>query len=416
MNKAIAIRRFFPFFTHHPSLVYLDSAATSLKPESVIEAVREYYEKYSLNSHSGGSGFLSQKIQHNIFQTRQLIAQKIKADPDEIFFLPSTTYALNILALSARDYLTPGDKIFLTRLEHSSNCFPWESLAQEKDGQVIFLPLNKKFIIDIDKLVSYIDKKTKIVSFFHMSNSLGVINPVKEIAAKIKEINPNCWVVIDACQSVAHLPIDVKEWKIDALVFSGHKVYGPTGIGVLWLKKELAQKLPDLLWGGGKKNGPNNLLLDKNECWPLTRKFEVGTLPLAQIFGLKAAFEFLNSLDIKEINNYERELKNYAVGKLKELEKVIIYNQGLETVDIILFNLIGHHAHDVENYLGKNNILVRADNFCCPYLPELIGEEAAVRISLFIYNTKEEIDKLVYCLKELVENPDLIINVLDFSQ
>ncbi|CAG8447666.1 11324_t:CDS:2 [Racocetra fulgida] len=342
MNKAIAIRRFFPFFTHHPSLVYLDSAATSLKPESVIEAVREYYEKYSLNSHSGGGGFLSQKIQHNIFQTRQLIAQKIKADPDEIFFLPSTTYALNILALSARDYLTPGDKICLTRLEHSSNCFPWEALVQEKDSQVIFLPLNKKFTIDIDKLVSYIDKKTKIVSFFHMSNSLGVINPVKEIAAKIKEINPNCWVIIDACQ--------------------------------------------------------------------------IGTLPLAQIFGLKASFEFLNSLDIKEINNYERELKNYALGKLKELEKVIIYNQELETVDIILFNLIGHHAHDVKNYLGKNSILVRADNFCCPYLPELIGEEAAVRISLFIYNTKEEIDKLVHCLKKLVENPDLIINVLDFSQ
>ncbi|CAG8761180.1 26510_t:CDS:2, partial [Racocetra persica] len=236
------------------------SAATSLKPESVIEAVREYYEKYSLNSHSGGGGFLSQKVRQNISQTRQLIAQKIKAKRDEIFFLPSTTYALNILALSARDFLAPGDKISLTRLEH------------------------------------------------------------------------------------------------------------------------------------------------------------IGTLPLAQIFGLKAAFEFLNSLDIKEINNYERELKNYALGKLKELEKVIIYNQELETVDIILFNLIGHHAHDVENYLGKNNILVRADNFCCPYLSELIGEEAAVRISLFIYNTKEEIDKLVCCLKELVENPDLIINVLDFSQ
>ncbi|CAG8538933.1 6480_t:CDS:2, partial [Racocetra persica] len=366
------------------------SAATSLKPESVIEAVREYYEKYSLNSHSGGSGLLGQKVQNTISQTRQLIAQKIKANPDEIFFLPSTTYALNILALSARDFLVPGDKICLTRLEHSSNCFPWEALAQEKDSQVIFLPLNEKFTIDIDKLVNYIDKKTKIVSFFHMSNSLGVINPVKEIAAKIKEINPNCWVIIDACQSGGK-----KIGSNDSLVEKNRH-----GHFIQSIKSRY------------------NILSDKtkNEPWLLTRKFEVGTLSLAQIFGLKAAFEFLNGLDIKVISNYERTLKNYALGKLKELEKVIIYNQELETVDIILFNLVGYHAHDVENYLSKNDILVRADNFCCPYLPELIGEEAAVRISLFIYNTKEEIDKLVYCLKELVENPDLIINALDFFQ
>jgi cysteine desulfurase/selenocysteine lyase len=410
MNKEIKVRQLFPFFTQQKNHVYLDSAATSLKSVSVIQAITNYYEKFSINSHSEGSGLLAQKVRQTISQTRQLIAEKIGADPEEIIFLPSTTYSLNILALSLKNYLEKDDKIFLTHLEHSSNCYIWQDIAQQKQAQVDFLPLSEEFIIDINKLENYIDKKTRIVSFVHMSNSLGVINPVKKIAERIKEINPDCLVIIDACQSIAHLPINVKEWNIDALVFSGHKVYGPTGIGVLWLKKELAKKLPHLLWGGGKKIGPNNSLTEKNECSPLSKKFEVGTLPLAQIFGLKAAFEFLNSLDIKEVSNYEKELKNYALDKLKELEKIIIYNQELETVDIILFNLEGHHAHDVAEYLWENNIYVRAGNFCCPYLKELIGKEAAIRISLFIYNTKEDINKLVYCLKNLVENPDLILN------
>ncbi|RHZ35507.1 aminotransferase class V-fold PLP-dependent enzyme [endosymbiont GvMRE of Glomus versiforme] len=409
VRKMQLIRNLFPFFTQQNNSVYLDSAATSLKPNTVIQAIRSYYEKYSINSHSEGSNLLAQKVRQTISQTRQLIAEKINADPEEIIFLPSTTYSLNILALSLKDYLAKGDKVFLTHLEHSSNCYIWQDIAQKKEAKVDFLPLSEEFIIDINKLENYIDKKTKIVSFVHMSNSLGVINPVKEISEKIKEINPDCLVIIDACQSIAHLPINVKEWNIDALVFSGHKVYGPTGIGVLWIKKEVAKKLPNLLWGGGKKFGPNNSLAEKNEYLPLSRKFEVGTLPLAQIFGLKAAFEFLNNLDIKEISDYEKKLKNYALDKLKELEKIIIYNQRLETVDIVLFNLKDCHAHDVADYLGKNNICVRAGNFCCPYLKELVGMEAAIRISFFIYNTKEEIDKLVEILKKIIQEPKLLV-------
>nr|CAG8476614.1 5887_t:CDS:2 [Entrophospora candida] len=327
------IRKLFPIFTHHKSLVYLDSAGTSLKPKAVIQAISYYYQKCSINSHSQVSSPLFSKVQATIRQAREIIAQKINANAEEIIFLPSTTYSLNILALSLKNYLEKEDKIALTHLEHSSNCYPWQSIAQEKEAKVVFLPLNKELTIDINSLDKYLDQKTKIISFSHMSNSLGVINPVKEITKKIKKIKPNCLVMLDACQSIAHLPINVQEWGIDALVFSGHKVYGPTGIGVLWLKKELGKKLPD---------------------------FEVGTLPLAQIFGLQKSFEFLNDLGINEISSYEKKLRDYALQGLAKLEGIIIYNQNFPTIDIILFNLTGYHAHDVADYLGKNNICVRA--------------------------------------------------------
>ncbi|CAI2179822.1 4946_t:CDS:2, partial [Funneliformis geosporum] len=352
-------RKLFPIFIHQKNLVYLDSSGTSLKPKTVIQAISNYYEKYSINTHSEGSSFLAQAVRQIIHQTRQLIAQRINGTKEEVVIFPSTTYSLNILALSLKNYLQRGDKIFLTHLEHSSNCYPWQAIAQKKGAQVDFLPLTKNFIIDIDKLENYIDKKTKIVSFSHMSNSLGVINPVAKITQKIKEINPNCLVIIDACQR------------------------------------------------GGKKKSPKE---KSNYVLPLAQKFEVGTLPLAQIFGLQASFEFLNNLDIKEVSNYEKELKNYAISELKKLEKITIYNKDLETIDIVLFNLQGYHAHDVVEYLGKNNILVRGGNFCCPYLKELIGVESAIRISLFIYNTKDDLDKLVHSLKNIIKKPELLMD------
>lgn len=406
MNNKIS--RHFPFLKHNKNLVYLDSAGTTLKPKNVIEAINEYYEKYSINNHSGGGNSLFNKIQTTIQQTRKIIAQKINGQSEEIIFLPSTTYSLNILALSLKDYLKKGDKFCLTYLEHSSNCYPWQAIAQEKKAKLEFLDLNQDFTININNLNKYIDQKTKIVSFSHMSNSLGVINPVAEIVVKIKKINPNCLIIIDACQSIAHLPINVKQWNIDALVFSGHKVYGPTGIGILWIKKDLGKTIPDVFWGGGKRIGPNEKI---DENFPLNQKFEVGTLPLAQIFGLKKSFEFLDNLDIKKIEKQERNLKNYFIKELIKLDKVIIYNQNIDSINIILFNLKGYHSHDVAEYLGRNNVYVRAGNFCCPYLNQLIKTESAIRISLSVYNTKKDINKLISCLKNLIKNPELIINL-----
>jgi cysteine desulfurase/selenocysteine lyase len=406
MNNKIS--RHFPFLKNNKNLVYLDNAGTTLKPKNVIEAINEYYEKYSINNHSGGGNILFNKIQTTIQQTREIIAQKINGRSEEIIFLPSTTYSFNLLSLSLKEYLKKGDKICLTYSEHSSNCYPWQAIAQKKEAKVEFLDLNQDFTIDINNLNKLIDQKTKIVSFSHMSNSLGVINPIAEIVEKIKEINPNCLIIIDACQSIAHLPINVKEWNIDALVFSGHKVYGPTGIGILWIKKELGKMIPDVFWGGGKRIGPSEKI---DESLPLNQKFEVGTLPLAQIFGLKKSFEFLNNLDIKKIENEERNLKNYFIKESLKLDKVVIYNQNVDSINIILFNLKDYHSHDVAEYLGRNNIYVRAGNFCCPYLNNLIKTESAIRISLSIYNTKKDINELINCLKDLIKKPELIIDL-----
>jgi len=191
------------------------------------------------------------------------------------------------------------------------------------------------------------------------------------------------------------------------LVFSGHKVYGPTGIGVLWVKKELGEKLPHLLWGGGKKIGPGEKEIVPP--LPLWQKFEVGTLPLAEIFALKAAFEFLNSLGHQKIYSYENDLRHYALRKLKKIKDIIIYNQGLVSANIITFNLSSYHAHDIADYLGKNNIYGRAGNFCCPYLDKIIGVNSALRISLGVYNNYEDIDKLVSCLQKIAKNPQLLL-------
>jgi cysteine desulfurase / selenocysteine lyase len=402
-------RYLFPIFEQHKGLVYLDSAATNLKLRTVIDAINDYYQKYSINFHSRSSHSLFKEVWKTIRETRQLVARKINAQPEEISFVPSATYAFNILALSCQKFLRAGEKIFLTHLEHSSNLYPWQSIAQEKGLKTGFLPLNENLIIDVSQLPNYIDEKTKIVSFFHVSNSLGTINPVAEITQRIKQINPDCLVILDACQSITYASIDVREWNIDALVFSGHKVYGPTGIGMLWLKKELAEKFPHVLWGGGKMIGPLTEITSQ-DLFSLN-KFEVGTLPLAQIFGLKASFEFLNKINSLIIYQHQNKLRNYALLQLEKIKNIFIYNQKLPTNNIITFNLSGYHAHDIVDYCGKHDILLRGGDFCCPYLSKIIGTNSALRISFDLYNTYADIDRLIKCLREIKEKPilDLLV-------
>jgi cysteine desulfurase / selenocysteine lyase len=402
------IKNAFPIFKEQKKIVYLDSAATSLKPQTVIQAINDYNQKYSINPHSGNSSPLFEKVWITIQKTRKIIAQKIGAQTEEIIFFPSATYALNVLALSLKDHhLQTGDRIFLTYLEHSSNFYPWQAIAKEKKIIIDYLPLDKEFAIDTSKLDKHIDKKTKIVSFFHVSNSLGAINSAAKVAKKVKEIAPECLVILDACQSIAHIPINVKKWNIDALVLSGHKAYGPTGIGVLWIRKMLGERIPHLLWGGGKKTGP--MEKSSEQDLPLSQKFEVGTAPLAEIFGLKAAFEFLNNFDSKEIYKYESSLHDYTLQKLKTIKGIVIYNQNLATTNIITFNLLPYHAHDVADYLGKNNIYVRAGNFCCPYLDKLIGTNSALRISFGLYNDCSDVDKLISHLQKITKKPQILL-------
>ncbi|CAG8483307.1 23592_t:CDS:2 [Gigaspora margarita] len=358
-------RSLFPILTQRKNLVYLDNAATSLKPQTTIQALADYYQKYSTNSHTESSNPLFQQVRATIEKTRELMARKIAAQTTEIIFVPSATYALNILALSLRDYLIPGDKIALTYLEHSSNLYPWQAAAQTKSSEVVFLPLTNNFVIDIEQLPDYIDHQTKIVSFFHLNNSLGTVNPVAEIARQIKKINPECLVIVDACQSIIHVPIDVTDPAIS--------------------------------------NNQTDLFL--------SQKFEVGTLPLAQIFGLRACLEFLNKLNLTEISHQVVQVRNYALSKLKQIPGLVIYNQNQFSPSIITFNLVGYHAHDIADYLGGENILLRAGDFCCPYLAEEIGINSALRISLDIHNNQDDVNRLIDCLQEIVNNPQILIPI-----
>ncbi|WNE41315.1 MAG: Cysteine desulfurase SufS [Mycoplasmataceae bacterium] len=396
------MKKYFPTLKTNKQNVYLDNAATSLKIKSVIKSTIDYYKNFSLNPHSFSNNNFHFELKKNIDETRSFVSNWINCEYEEVIFTPSTTYSLNLLSLSFSQILNKKDSIFITKLEHSSNVYPWMSACKKTGSKLKYLLLNDDFTINENYIIKNVENNTKIVSFSHISNNLGVINDVKKITKLIKEKNPNCFVIIDVCQSIAHEKIDVKDWGIDALVFSAHKLYGPTGIGVLWVKKDSEKKIPHLLWGGGKDQSPLEII-DKNSENSLTySKFEVGTLPLSQLFGLREVFIFLNNLDWSKQLIKEKNLRNYAVKRLSEIKNIVIYNKDFSS-SIILFNILNFHSHDVSNYLAKNNIFVRGGSFCSPFLKELIGVSSATRVSLAIYNDKSDIDKLVNCLKLLNE-------------
>lgn len=394
------MKKLFPTLKINKQNVYLDNAATSLKIKGVIKSTVDYYKKFSLNPHSFSNNNFHFELKKSIDETRFFVSKWINCEYEEVIFTPSTTYSLNLLSLSFSQILNKKDSIFITKLEHSSNVYPWMSTCKRTGSKLKYLLLNDDFTINEDSIIRNIGYNTRIVSFSHISNNLGVVNDVKKITRLIKEKNPNCFVIVDACQSVAHEKIDVKDWGIDALVFSAHKLYGPTGIGVLWIKKESEKKIPHLLWGGGKDDSPLEIF-DKSSKSSLTyNKFEVGTLPLSQIFGLKEVFIFLNNLDWSKQLVKQKNIRNYTIKRLSEIKDVVIYNKNFSS-SIILFNILNFHSHDVSNYLAKNNIFVRGGSFCSPFLKELIGVSSAIRVSLAIYNNKSDIDKLVNCLKDL---------------
>jgi len=401
MNK---FRKYFPIFKKQKEIIYFDNAGTTLKHKNVIFAINQYYKKYSINDHTQGSDKISKKVRKEIEETRKIISKEINAESEEIFFLPSATYSLNILSFSLENILKKNDKILLTFLEHSSNIFPWQSIAKKKKAKIEFLKLNENFIIDLEILKKKIDKNVKIVSFFHVSNSFGSTNPVEKITKIIKKNNPKCIIILDACQSISYYKINVKKMKIDALVFSAHKIYGPTGIGVLWIKKKINEITNDVLWGGGKKTNPLNIKKTSNFS---DKKFEVGTLPLAQIFGLKKSFEFINNL---KKNKRLILIKNYALKKLSNLKNIIIYNKNsFNNKNIIIFNIKRIHSHDITDYLGKKGIIVRSGNFCCPYLKNFIKKESAIRLSFSIYNNKKEFNKFFFIMKKIINNSQILI-------
>lgn len=377
------------------NMVYFDNGATTLKPIQVRDAINKYYDEYTANIHRGDYTN-SLKVSELYDNCRELVRQLINAKhTSEIVFTAGTTASLNDIAFGYfANHLKKGDEVLITESEHASNVLPWFILQKELGIIVNYIPLNDNHEVTIDALKSVISNKTKVVSIAHITNVIGDVRDIKTIS-KVCHDN-NILLVVDAAQSIAHEKIDVVDMDIDFMAFSGHKMYGPTGIGVLYGKFDLLKELKPRSYGGGM-----NAIFNKDgyvELKDLPDKLEAGTPNIEGVLGLSACINYINSIGINKINKYEHELRDYLVSKLSELDFIKIYNKDNYST-IVAFNINGVFSQDTAIYLDKYNICVRAGNHCAKILKNVFNIANTCRISLSFYNTREEIDLLINVLR-----------------
>ncbi len=377
-------------------LIYLDNSATTQKPTVVIKTLKDFYENYNANVHRG-IYTLSEQATLRYEDARKKVADFIHAAPEEIIFTSGTTASLNGLAISLGKKLHAGDEIVLSIMEHHSNLVPWQQLAQEKGLVLKFIPITADYRLDLNRAKQYITPKTKIVTLTQMSNVLGTINPIKEIAALAHFYGAT--MIVDAAQSLPHIPIDVKKLNCDFLAFSGHKVYGPTGIGVLYGRKEFLQKLDPFAFGGGMIQ---EVTLQKSTWAEIPHKFEAGTPPLAEAMGLAAALDYLQKADLKKIIQQEQKLASYALKKLATISQLKIIGPASmqERGPVISFVIEGVHPHDVSEILNRDNIAVRGGHHCALPLHRDLNLLGTVRASFSFYNQLSDVDALVRGIKK----------------
>lgn len=382
----------FPIFKNSPNLIYLDSAATNLKPKSVISAINEYYENYSSNVHRGLYK-LSEKATAAYENARKIAQNFINAKSErEIIFTSGTTHAINLVAQCwGEQNLRAGDEIILTILEHHSNIVPWQIIARRKKCKIKFLDIDENGVLKIDEFKKLLTKRTKIVSVSHVSNALGTINPIKKIIQKAHEIGAK--VFIDAAQSAPHLPLDVQNLDCDFLAFSGHKMCGPTGIGVLYSKEKILEQTEPFFGGGDMIKEVYKTHSRWNE---LPWKFEAGTPAIAEVIGLGAAIKFLQKIGLKNIQKHETLLLKLAIKKLQKIPGINLLgplNPKLQS-GILSFTIDKIHPHDIAAILDQENIAIRAGHHCCMPLMQRLNIPATARASFYIYNTEEDVEKL----------------------
>jgi len=382
---------------NHP-LIYLDSSATSLTPDLVIDAISKYYKEFNANVHRG-IHTLSQKATEEYELAHQKVADFINAKFEEIIFTKSTTESLNLVAYSLTRNLNKGDEIVLTQMEHHSNLVPWQQLAKQKELTLKFIKVNHEGKLDLNHAKELITDKTKIVSVAYMSNVLGTINDVKTLATIAHD--KNALLILDAAQAVPHLKVDVKDIDCDFLAFSGHKMLGPTGIGVLYGKKSLLENMDPFLYGGDMIS---EVHFDHSNWNELPWKFEAGTPNISEAVGLSRTIDYLKDLGMDKIQEYEEFLTEYTLKKLSEIDSLIIYGPKDSRGPVISFNIKGIHPHDVSTILDRYGIAIRAGHMCAmPLVTNILGTDSVCRASLHIYNTTEEIDNLVEAIKKAKE-------------
>jgi len=379
----------------------LDNAATSQKPRSVIEALVDYYENYNSNVHRGVHT-LSMEATDRIEEARQKVANFIKADSAEsIIWTRNTTEGINLVANTwAQKNIEAGDEIVVTHMEHHSNLVPWQQLSKQKNASLRFLPFSEDGTLDLADLDSIINAKTKLVAVVHTSNSLGTINPVTKLAAKAHEVGAK--VLVDGAQSVPHQPVDVKDIDCDFLTFSGHKMLGPTGIGVLYAKREILEEMEPFLTGGEMVL---QVSYEKATWNDLPMRFEAGTPNIADAIALGAAIEYLDCLGMENVRDHEVELTDYALRAFQELEEIDLYGpkNASERGGIISFHSTDVHPHDLGTFLDREGIAIRTGHHCTMPLMGKLGVVATARASFYIYNTEDEVNALVDCLKRALK-------------
>lgn len=379
------------------SLIYFDNAATTFKPNQVINSVIDYYSNYTANAHRGDYD-ISYEVDTKYEGVRKKVKEFINAKKDEeIVFTSGTTQSLNMIVNGFfKDYLNDGDEVLLTKAEHASNILPWFNI--EKDIKIKYIELDNE-LVTLDNVIKSITPNTKVISLAHITNVIGDERPIKEITDYAHK--HNILAVLDAAQSAPHVKIDVENLGVDFMGFSGHKMCGPTGIGVLYGKYELLNKLNPQNVGGGMNNDfESNMTYRYKE---LPYRLEAGTPNIEGVIGLGSAIDYINSIGINNIENYVSNLRSYAIDKLSKLKNIDIYNKDIKSSTII-FNVRGVHSQDTSTYLNKHGICVRAGNHCAKILKDEIGVTNTCRISLYFYNTKEDIDKLV----EVLDNDNIL--------
>jgi cysteine desulfurase, sufS subfamily len=381
-------------------LIFFDNGATTQKPIQVIDAISDYYKNYNSNIHRSvyTLGDESEKIYE---ESKHLVKEFINANShEEIIYTSGTTESVNFIARIIEQDVEDGDEIILTYMEHHANLVPWQQLAIRKNLTLRFLDLDELGRININQLKELINDKTKIVSICHASNVLGNINPVYEIGSLLND--KNIYFVVDAAQSVPHMKIDVDKMNCDFLAFSAHKMCGPTGIGVLYGKKNLLEKFDPVEFGGGMIG----VVEEKSSTWAiLPDKFEAGTPLLAEAAGLGATIKYLEDIGLENIESYTKELTKYLYDELSKISNIKIYgtNEISDRVSLVSFNLEGVHPHDLTSFLDEKGICIRAGHQCTQPLLGKLGAYSVARASLYFYNTKEEIDFFIEVLKETKE-------------
>lgn len=382
------IRLDFPIYQTQPNLIFFDTAASSLKVKHVIEKVDHYYQALGVNVHRGAYD-LAYEATALYENARKNVARFIHAKEEEIIFTKGTTSALNLVAHAYTKILKPGDEVITSELEHHSSLLPWMIATKKIGAKLIYIPLSKEGRITVDGFKKVLSDRTKIVAITHVSNVMGYLTPIEEITKLAHE--KDAIVILDAAQSAPHMKLDVDKLGVDFLAFSGHKMFGPSGVGVLFGKEKLLNSLEPMEYGGEMAD---QVTKDSVTFKDAPLRFEAGTPVISGAIGLSAAIDYIESVGFDQIHNHTREIHQYLVSKLKAVEGVTIYNKTADN-PVIAFNIDGIHPHDIATMLDSSKVSVRAGHHCAQLVSQFLGVQSTLRASIHIYNDIHDCDVFI---------------------